>query len=363
MTLDTSQMSPPALVVPELADPLMTRLVDADAHPVLIFGTHSSGKTLMLLSLLAYAQRSGGAIAVRLGDPVFPPGFRGYPPNVIADDPHAYAQQLYNIMLPAFAAGNRPPATQLNAPYFIPIVLGGKNAKERECKFAFMESMGEWYERDPQTPYQFREFKLLVSAILTKFTRPISILFMAPTNINDNPAETQYSYNCLVHCMEEYMTKRIGGIKDNVALLIGKWDTKFNPAQPLFGNVTGNKMADQLQKWGNNFWTTFQNITDPGGPRSGAWKALSPHAAAWINREGHIVEPGEFSPVFKKFNQTLWNWLYGNVAESAARQPGTRAVLFPEVVPLGPSRPGWYLTATAGLLALFSANRSQPLGP
>jgi hypothetical protein len=129
MTLDTSQMSPPALVVPELADPLMTRLVDADAHPVLIFGTHSSGKTLMLLSLLAYAQRSGGAIAVRLGDPVFPPGFRGYPPDVIADDPHAYAQQLYNIMLPAFAAGNRPPATQLNAPYFIPIVLAEKMRK------------------------------------------------------------------------------------------------------------------------------------------------------------------------------------------------------------------------------------------
>ena len=61
---------------PQLVRELLTYLHEQRVHPILIFGTVRSGKTLMILSLLHYAkQDSRTNMKIRLGEPIFPSQF------------------------------------------------------------------------------------------------------------------------------------------------------------------------------------------------------------------------------------------------------------------------------------------------
>jgi succinate dehydrogenase flavin-adding protein (antitoxin of CptAB toxin-antitoxin module) len=97
--------------------------------------------------------------------------------------------------------------------------------------------------------------------------------------------------------------------------------------------------VDTIKGW-FGVWNNYAQVID--GIREDA-RSLMPYAAAWIDKDSRILGQKQYEPIFRQFNQTLWNWLYANAKEAQASASSdvplkahTRAVLFPEVVPENP---------------------------
>jgi hypothetical protein len=296
-------------------------------HPILIFGTSRSGKTLMILSLLHYAKHNSRAeMRIRLGDPVFPPNFP------FADERHRDAEQFYDFLTIEYARGDRPPATTKIVPFFIPINIevGG-----RTHRLAFLEGNGEWYERDD---YAFQQFKQEIVGILSGFSAPISVIFAAPTRVEKiDPKPLSFSHECLAHCVEHYEQRRLVRDRDNLLLLLTKWDALHNPGR-ADGHFSDASVADalaEIEPW-RFIWQQFSSLK---GPR----RALTPYSAGWINADGMFVRDDKYQAIFDKFNRTLWNWLFGNVtAAHSSESPPVRETLYEDVSPQRPKAPSFY---------------------
>ena len=354
MTMEQAQPRFVAVESPEKGPPdadsegmkLIRHLESNQFHPVLIFGTQSTGKTVMLLSLINFAiNKAGNMINVAFGerDPVFPPDFRGFPPDPMdAVALHENARELFNNMVNEFGKGRLPGTTQVRAPFFVPITLtvDVRRRGQEDFNLAFLESMGEWYTMELKSRY--KEFQPVLAEVLKRLNSPLSAIFVAP--IEAEAAQSlsiEDSYRCLVNCMNEYRGLRLnGGRHDNLLLLITKWDAAYQPAAANFAEAKSETVLRAVTANGNDVWQSFR------GPAFEAARSFTPYTAAWIDDDKRIISPGDYEVVFDRFNKTIWNWLYGNVTE---KRHGRRRILYPEVMP---SPMSWYAKAAAGLLLL-----------
>jgi hypothetical protein len=180
-------------------------------HPVLIFGTRASGKSLALASLLNYARHSiDSHISVRLVDFNYPKSC----PN--PDELRDWARELYNGEISRFQKDPRQVllGTRRDYPFFVPVQTAflpeGKTARGKEeiARFAFLESMGEWLRKE-KDDYSFQDLRPEISAVLEHFNAPLSAIFVAPATsdeVLDND-DVNESHEALAHCMDEYETK------------------------------------------------------------------------------------------------------------------------------------------------------------
>jgi hypothetical protein len=304
-----------------LAHEFVARFQEEKIHPVLIFGTSLSGKTLMILSLLQYAKHNARAdMTIRLGDPVFPPKF------LWAVDRYGDAEQFYNNLTAEFARGDRPPSTQKVAPFFIPINI---EVAGKTYKLAFLEGMGEWYERD-ETGY--KQFKQEIVLLLSGLAAPMSVIFVAPTRNEATRNDRIFwssPHDCLANCVEQYDKHRLVRDRDNLLLLLSKWDALRDPGRidSHFSDASIAEVLSDIRDW-PNIWQQFANLKGPN-------RALTPYSASWINPGGQIVRDIRYQPIFDKFNRTLWNWLFGNVT-------AVRGILYDDVQPPKPRAPSFY---------------------
>jgi hypothetical protein len=310
-----AQVRPDTEPDPRQIHDFVLHLQERQIHPVLIFGTALSGKTLMILSLLQYAkQKAGAGIHVRLGESVFPPQ---YP---FAEDRNRDAEHLFNILTTDFASGDLVPSTQKLVPFFVPIDVefGGVTHK-----FALLEGNGEWYERDE---YSFKQFKREISGILSGYAGPISTIFVAPSKEERSTKTRSFAHECVAYCIEQYEKNRLVRDRDNLLLLVTKWDTLRNPGRPneRFSDTTPSELLAEIEPW-RNIWQKFSSLSGPA-------RAVTPYSAGWINNDKMIVRDKRFDRVFDKFNRTLWNWIYGNLVEAASvARPLARATLYEDV--------------------------------
>jgi hypothetical protein len=309
---------------------LITRLLEQEVHPVLVFGTSYSGKTCMLMSLIAYARsRSDAGINVQLGDPVFPPG---YPE---AMDRFNQAKIFYNDYVVSFLSGRTAGNTRLNHHFFIPldVTYTRPGCPPETRRYAFMEGMGGWFGLKQGSSSDFEPLQPEVRALLERYPESISALFLAPSVPSALPdGEYGKAHQALTNCMDEYVRRRgkTHGGEDNLLLLGTHWDRAHPPGtRPnAFAASSAEEMAKIMGGWMS--WTTFSSMQVP------AARAAMPYSSGLINDDGQIVnDPGDMlRPVFDRFNQTLWNWLYANAAPASSSAP--RRSLFPE---LSVSRP------------------------
>jgi hypothetical protein len=300
-------------------------------HPVIIFGTSKSGKTLMLQSLIYEARtRLAYLLGASLGPSIFPPD---YPQSSLR---YRNAEDLINDGLRNFRDGSLAKQTGVEEPFFVPVDLNvaHDDGTKETIRFAFLESVGEWLSYKSGELRVFQELHPEISAILNQYTWPMSIIFVAPTKAGNTPTEFDDHCACLAHAMEEYNRLRQSKQGDNLLLLVSKWDALHPPGSALFDNATGADVHRLVANW-YPIWTAYaQNIL---GVRKDA-KAFMPYSAAWINDEQTIRRPGPYENTFGHFNKTLWNWLYANARQAAESQAdngaisGKRAVLFPETV-------------------------------
>ena len=306
------------------------RFMAADrVHPVLVFGTRESGKSTMLQSLIWYATRNQGAnLGIRLGKNVFPPSF----PR--SKERYESAVEFFNLGIEAFDSGCLPAATQKDDPFFVPIVLtvAASAPPQPSLKFAFLEAMGEWFEKNERSDATFRPLKPEITGILKRFTDPISVIFIGPCGTNGDAGALQYSHNCLCNCMREYMAVRTDKTRDNVIFLASQWDGKFRPGSmpDNFSDPNLDSVLDLLDELPFS-WPCFSAMQGIGG------KAMTPYSAGWIepprppSETATLNNPGQYRPVFDRFNRVLWNWLYGNAKQSVGPIGTKRENLYPDV--------------------------------
>ena len=282
---------------------LVQNLRDNQIHPVLVFGTTAAGKTTALYSLIFYAcQNPNSKMQISLGKSVFP---KDYPE---AGERYKDAEDFFNNGVTSFARAELPKPTQKSAPFFIPIDI---EVDGKVRKFAFLEGMGEWYERESaEGPY--RQFQPEVDAILKLYEFGISIIFVAPT-IDTQSVQKGYSHQCLAHTMAEYNEVRLDRNRDNILLLLTKWDATHDPSllNQKFCDASPTDVSNEIKNW-LLVWPKFAGLT---GLRVNA-KTLMPYSAVWTTDGKSIIRLEKYARVFSKFNRTLWNWLYGNITES-----------------------------------------------
>lgn len=333
----------------DFADHLKTR----EIHPVLIFGTRAAGKSTLLGSLIHYGRQDQSArLGISLGSSVFPPNFPG------GLDRHTLGTDFYHNEGKNFADRKLPGATNIQQgyPFFVPIDVSVKpSGKGREDihRFAFLEGMGEWYEKEsgpgtPATANPFKAMKSEISGLLQYFSDPISVIFVAPTVGEYATTESQkYSHECLANCMADYDSLRIDSSRDNVMLMISKWDALVPPNDPSqnFSSPSADFVVETIEHW-QYVWARFSAIK---GIHQGG-KALTPYSAAWVNKEGAMVPSGVYRSTFDQFNRTIWNWLYGNVTEVG---PGrTRKAVFADTAPPRAERGSLYSAFLRNVLQL-----------
>ena len=197
----------------------------------------------------------------------------------------------------------------------------------------------------PVGPY--RQFQPEVDAILKLYEFGISIIFVAPT-IDTEGVLKDYSHECLAHTMAEYDKVRLDRNRDNVLLLLTKWDATHDPSllNQKFCDASPTDVSNEIKNW-LFVWPKFAGLT---GLRVNA-KTLMPYSAVWTTDGKSIIKLEKYARVFSKFNRTLWNWLYGNITESELTIPGTapkvsdRSLIYRDVV-LPELRSNWYFSVT-----------------
>jgi hypothetical protein len=140
---------------------LAQNMSESGYHPVIIFGTSSSGKSSLLGSLLASFQIDAThEIGISLGDSLMP---HDSPDGERANQ---YASALYYRSVQEYIGGKGHQATKVDIPFFVPVIIRPKD--RNPIKFALMESNGEWYKPKPSTEQYFQQLRKEVESILVQ---------------------------------------------------------------------------------------------------------------------------------------------------------------------------------------------------
>jgi hypothetical protein len=294
-------------------------LYQGPLHPVLIFGTSQSGKSLALASLLNYMRQSSNSwINPRLMD-------FNYPKSCLnPDDLNRWARELYEGEVGIFKKNPQAKVvpTRKPDPFFVPVqatfLRNGIQSEGRAevARFVFLEINGEWLDLGDDE-YTFPPLRPEIAAILEHFNRPLSAIFVAPSagdEVLDHDRVAR-SHQCLAHYMGEFSERRKASAHgDNLLLLATKWDAKYPPdavADPThFYAPPAQTVIEALGRFGFS-WPAFKTMAKVSGDA----RAVMPYAATWI-RNGKRTDEARFTPVFERFNRTIWDWLYGNAFNS-----------------------------------------------
>ncbi len=324
ITLGSENPVPPSFDQDSLRQ-FVKHLNEKSVHPVLVFGTGGSGKTMMLHSLIAYARAEPDAhLHVSLGEPVFPKSFRDHGQRYLE------AQKFFNQENVAFISKREIPRfSNRNTPFFIPIEAV---AGERQVTFAFLEGSGDWYHRGEDAA-EYQDFKAEIASILELFQSGLSVIFVAPVMSNDiypgEVGDVSFSSECMGAVIEQYGRLRFGKARDRALLLLSKWDQFVDPAADLaeFASPGPDTLMARLAEL-QFVWPAFAGLK---GLEPGA-RSLTPYAAAYV-REGGMQDLSRYKKYFDRYNRGLWNWLFEGARSNGCLKggKGTDGPLYPDV--------------------------------
>lgn len=307
---------------------LLAHFYKSNIHPVFLFGTNDTGKSLMLLSLLKYAKSGTSECGHRLVKEALPPNFP------LREAREEQARRFYELDLATFESGMIPARTDLDNPFFITVdVTQGETTR----RLAFLELMGEWFEQDGGDNPRYKPFRQEIDIILQGFSRPMSVIFVGPC-VGTVESQFALSHDCLRNCIMQYNAKRHYRGIDNVLYLASKWDMLEDPERPAsnFASASPAAVAARLSEHPRSVsWRDFAHADANGAARA---KFLLPYSAGKLNGQ-LVLDPGRNKPVFDHFNRVLWNWLWGNAWEGEDGASAPRRELFPDAALPRPQAP------------------------
>lgn len=301
--------SPPVLpATARRSSSLAERLRVSGRHPVLLFGTSTSGKSTLLVSLF-HSLGTNREVRIRLGEPVAdlntPEGRRA----------HELALELFERRVAEFDKGVMLESSQLDWPFFVPVDLQ-KGGHSEPVKLAFLEARGEWFDPSKESKGSiFQGLKAEIVDILKNYPEPLSVLYVAPYSIDDqkgdNTSESDLGLDGTIGAYSEH--RRASG-QDYHLFLLTKWDKFADPVSdaPKFSRVKPGDVENVLTARYRRSWNSFQKIPLSG---SAVRRYFMQYTAGSIS-DGIVWGPPERQRrTFDRYNRTLWNWLYGNATE------------------------------------------------
>lgn len=326
---------------------LRDQLKRLEIHPVLIFGTASSGKSAFLQSLIYYGAQGEGAerpqvgFRVEGGPDAFPPD---YPEALLL---HSLARNFYKEnIIDGRRDGHYPRQTSALSQFFVTTDLHPADKDLPLQRFGFLEGNGEAFHRKPKEAGgkagEFVDLTPLVLDLIQFHQAPLSLVLVAPYFVQGegrgggNIVGREESCKCLNNAVQQYFNLRPLDLQymDNISLLVTKWDihcrvksgnnNETTYSYPGIADTLYPEVLAHVKEW-PLIWNCFSNRPNYGGGR-----VLMPYSSG-VDINGTIVLDHPAQPDFDVFNRTVWNWLYGNAAAEYSRSaPPRRKVLCPD---------------------------------
>jgi hypothetical protein len=331
---------------------LCENLERTDRHPVLIFGSESTGKSNLILSFIE-GLKTTKDVDCSLGAPVLDLA------NSNSAAKQQVAKQFFERGVYDLARGEPIKAT-IGDPFFIPIDVKPKNNIFPPVKFAFLDGRGERFSVNDQSTGLdlFKELDPEVRDLLNNFPHGITIVYVAPYSLaGDHARDTVTASFALVGAMSGYRTHRAEVMRerDHHLFLMTKWDQHAPP-------TAGNHSFDQVNPEAVNAL-----LDDRYRHAWGEFCGLPLHGVAQERRAfmhytaGHFVNelpsrpPAYLAASYARYPRTVLNWLYGNAASFKLKVDDEvvrlRKILFNDVVPPQETR----VSITDWLAAILTA--------
>ncbi len=309
-------------------------------HPVLIFGSSKSGKSMLILSLIRALQRSRD-IDVELGEPVFD---RADPRS---KDRHSFAKRFYDHENFRLQRGERIDATQSDA-FFVPVDIKPRNSLLPPVKLAFLDSRGEDYEPSQDNHADFyKQLSPEIRDVLQNFSYGVTVIYVAPYSVGStHDRDTLNSNFGLLGALRGYRELRRLRRNDFHLFLLSKWDQYAAPmdGRPLFDQVDPVDVDTVLGDRYPQAWGDFQSLPLEGEAKDR--RAFTQYSSGYFVDGFPATPPASFDASYLRYPRTVLNWLYGNATQfkvtDEERAFTLRKILFDDVVP--PTEPRVTLT-------------------
>ena len=302
-------------------DDLCKVLSSRGYHPVLPFGDTSSGKTSLLLSLLAELHSEN--VPFRLDNEPLLSQDTGYGKKI-----HEDTKIFHDIKFPEFINKQVPGLTRIEYPIYVPIIVTNPRTKQ-EIKLAFLESNGEWYRKvgwnKDEEVLAFH--KKEIYDILTKFEKGVMFIYVAPymdETIVDKPeGDLWHADHAIFAVLSDYISERNGNRDyDSHLFLLNKWDKFRSPYEDKQRNEFVDPNWADVENWlelnYKHSWPKFFSMA-----RITKNKATLMHYSAGKfkknsddsdSKNGYLVDVSEkeLLPIYKKMRRLIWNWIVKN---------------------------------------------------
>lgn len=305
-------------------------------HPVILCGDPASGKTSLLLSLLATIKTEPDLrTGIALGDPIL--GLD----TEYGRSSYENAEQFFGQKTQEFIEGIAPRKTVLRFPFFIPLKI--MPLDKPEVNLAFMESDGEWYKPDRSSGRLFRPLKKQIEDFIATYQGPITFIYLLPytqrttqtldaaSKLND-AAKMQDSALAISGALQAYERIRIEKQDDRHLMLVTKWDAHEREGYSKSDILTETTDADVLDFVDENYSQALAAFF--GVSLKKDQRLLKNYCSGLMNDAGVLVlrKSAEIRSQVVDYPIKLWRWLY---------KQGLSAQGLPEVDPFpAPPQPG-----------------------
>jgi hypothetical protein len=293
---------------------LAAELESKGYHPVIVFGNAASGKTSLILSLLA-AIKSEPALdtGLFLGEPILD---TSTPYGRYLRD---HADQFFNKKTQDFMDGVASPKTNIDYPFLIPVTIRPRGRPE--VKLAFLESNGEWYRPDRESDSVFPSLRKQIEDLIREYQLGMSFIHLVPytqggirTMRDDTSADKsllQEASLAIVGALNGYEKIRIDKSRDRHIMLVTKWDAHRPPQSTTLDVLLDS--ADDVQPFLEQHYTqalaTYGGITIPSN------SLFLANFCAGLMTDRNVLSlrvDSELRPAVLRYPLALWAWLHSN---------------------------------------------------
>jgi hypothetical protein len=293
---------------------LAMAMADQGFHPVVLFGTNSSGKTSLLLSLItALKTRPRLRTGIALSAPILSSK------HGLSAFQHRQAKDFVDRKVLAFKNGEKIPKTNVKLPFFIPLEITPH--EKPPVRLAFMEGNGEWYSprRDDADQELFPEFRPELENFVSSFPGPITFLYMAPrTQLvvykEQDPAhdtdEIQSADLAIVGVCRAYNACRTNSRDaDKHMMLVTKWDAHSVRAADRAEELEED-LSQVIEFAENHYPESIAALRDIG--RASGQFTINAYCAGLITDKGlrRLPPNDSVAQIIDSYHDRLWNALY-----------------------------------------------------
>lgn len=310
--------------IPDGGLELAAAMEAADYQPVVLFGNAASGKTSLLLSLLAITRTETSLdTGVFLGDPILRSDSE-YGRYLIESSEDFFGRKTQD-----FIEGKAPPASKMDLPFFVPIAFRPRLG--REVKFAFMESNGEWYRPDRDSNRLFRRLKGQIEDFISNYQGGIVFIHLVPYTqrpvhgANPDPADDASQINeaslAISGALQAYESVRVNKRNDRHMMLVTKWDAHRPSDADRLDALTDHE-EDVVAIVQNRYAAAFNSYR--GLSLEPSQLSMNGYCAGLMNERGAVGlrKDDELRATVVKYPINMWRWLYksalANVGETGA---------------------------------------------